>query len=158
MSHDSRNRAIEEFTEKPECQILLASLKCGGLGLNIIAASKVILIDPWWNNAIEQQAFCRVFRIGQQKSTTMLRLVVKNTVDEAMMAIKERKKIEIDEVMERKAHDEMSLVDLMRLFGELGEDADGRPFIMAEDVGNAGRPRVGVDPEDEENVELGNEA
>jgi SNF2 family DNA or RNA helicase len=82
MSHDLRDKAIREFTDIPEKRLLIASLKCGGLGLNIAAASRVILIDPWWNQAIEQQAFCRVFRIGQDKETRMLRLVVKNTIDE----------------------------------------------------------------------------
>lgn len=57
----------------------------------------VILIDPWWNSAVEQQAFCRVFRIGQEKETRMTRFVVENTIDAAMMALKEKKEKEIDE-------------------------------------------------------------
>jgi SNF2 family DNA or RNA helicase len=63
-------------------------------------ASKVIMIDPWWNSASEQQAFCRVFRIGQREETFMSRLCVKNTVDERLIAMQERKQNEIASVME----------------------------------------------------------
>ena len=58
------------------------------------------MIDPWWNSASEQQAFCRVFRIGQREETFMSRLCVKNTVDERLIAMQERKQNEIASVME----------------------------------------------------------
>jgi SNF2 family DNA or RNA helicase len=63
-------------------------------------ASRVIMVDPWWNEASEQQAFCRVFRIGQKAETYMSRLCVKDTVDSRLIAMQERKKKEINEVME----------------------------------------------------------
>jgi SNF2 family DNA or RNA helicase len=63
-------------------------------------ASRVIMVDPWWNEASEQQAFCRVFRIGQKDETYMSRLCVKDTVDSRLIAMQERKKKEINEVME----------------------------------------------------------
>lgn len=62
-------------------------------------ASKVIMIDPWWNSASEQQAFCRVFRIGQKEETFMSRLCVKNTVDDRLLQMQKRKQIEIESVM-----------------------------------------------------------
>lgn len=80
--------------------MLLASLRCGGLGLNLTMASKVIIIDPWWNQASEQQAFCRVFRIGQQDETFMSRMCVKNTIDERLIEMQREKQKEIDEVMD----------------------------------------------------------
>lgn len=58
MSHDSRDKAVREFETDPTKRVMLASLKSGGLGLNLTMASKVICLDPWWNNAVEQQAFC----------------------------------------------------------------------------------------------------
>ena len=70
------------------------------VGLNLTMASKVIMIDPWWNSASEQQAFCRVFRIGQREETFMSRLCVKNTVYERLIAMQERKQNEIASVME----------------------------------------------------------
>jgi len=54
MSHDSREKAIEEFANSK--QILISSLKSGGLGLNLTQASRVICLDPWWNNSVEQQS------------------------------------------------------------------------------------------------------
>ena len=62
-------------------------------------ASKVIMIDPWWNSASEQQAFCRVFRIGQKEETFMSRLCVKNTVDDRLLDMQQRKQVEIESVM-----------------------------------------------------------
>tara|TARA_R110002003_G_scaffold96_15_gene7532 strand:+ start:6558 stop:6776 length:219 start_codon:yes stop_codon:yes gene_type:complete len=63
-------------------------------------ASRVIMVDPWWNSASEQQAFCRVFRIGQKEETYMSRLCVENTVDQRLIEMQERKDKEIEEVME----------------------------------------------------------
>jgi SNF2 family DNA or RNA helicase len=70
------------------------------VGLNLTMASKVIMIDPWWNSASEQQAFCRVFRIGQREETFMSRLCVKNTVDEHLIKMQNRKDEEIASIME----------------------------------------------------------
>lgn len=100
MSLTARDKAIKEFASNPKSRILLASLRCGGLGLNLTMASKVIIIDPWWNQASEQQAFCRVFRIGQQDETFMSRMCVKNTVDERLIQMQKEKQKEIDAVME----------------------------------------------------------
>jgi SNF2 family DNA or RNA helicase len=63
-------------------------------------ASRVIMADPWWNEASEQQAFCRVFRIGQKEETYMSRFCVTNTVDARLIEMQSRKKKEIDDVME----------------------------------------------------------
>lgn len=88
MSHDARDKAIQTFTGAQGFKIMLASLKCGGQGLNLTQASRVICLDPWWNMATENQAFARVYRIGQVQETKFLRVVVKNTIDAAMMATK----------------------------------------------------------------------
>ncbi len=100
MSLPARDKAIKRFAEDPRTSVLLASLRCGGLGLNLTMASKVIIIDPWWNRASEQQAFCRVFRIGQQDETFMSRMCVRNTVDERIIEMQTEKQREIDQVME----------------------------------------------------------
>ncbi|RMY14448.1 hypothetical protein D0868_01442 [Hortaea werneckii] len=134
MSHESRDKAVREFETDPTKRVMLASLKSGGLGLNLTMASKVICLDPWWNNAVEQQAFCRVFRIGQTKETEMVRFVVSNTIDSAMMAMKERKTEEIDQVMEEaRKKDIPDVSELLRLFGEVGEDDEGHAFIFVDD-------------------------
>jgi SNF2 family DNA or RNA helicase len=70
------------------------------VGLNLTMASRVIMVDPWWNSASEQQAFCRVFRIGQKEETYMSRLCVKNSIDSSLVEMQERKSKEIAQVME----------------------------------------------------------
>ncbi|CAN9108012.1 unnamed protein product [Alternaria alternata] len=149
MSLGARDKAISSFAENPDCKIMLASLRCGGLGLNLTMASKVIMIDPWWNSASEQQAFCRVFRIGQREETFMSRLCVKNTVDERLIAMQERKQNEIASVMEDdgKTMKKMDTRSLMRLFGNLEEDPDGKPFIMVDNPDPRGGFRADQDDE-----------
>lgn len=93
MSVEAKDRAVHDFSKLRDVNILIAGLKCGGLGLNLTAAQKVLLIDPWWNKAIEQQAFCRIFRIGQSSPTSLTRFVCRNTIDEAMMQVKEKKQV-----------------------------------------------------------------
>lgn len=132
-------------------------------------ASKVIMIDPWWNSASEQQAFCRVFRIGQTEETFMSRLCVENTVDMRLIQMQKRKQDEIDAVMEddgtkvkKYVHSlspmllntqltelltRMDIRDLMRLFGNLEEDSNGRPFIMVDNPDPRGGFRAGRDDE-----------
>ena len=70
------------------------------VGLNLTMASRVIILDPWWNNAAEQQAFCRIYRIGQTQTTFMTRMCVRNTIDDRIMAMQKKKQEEIDEIME----------------------------------------------------------
>ncbi|KAK5741928.1 hypothetical protein LTR17_003676 [Elasticomyces elasticus] len=149
MSQEAREKAILEFGSKTS--ILLASLRSGGLGLNLTMASRVICLDPWWNSSVEQQAFCRVFRIGQEKETQFVRIVVKNTVDAAMMDMKERKQIEIDGAMDdSKGKGDLPVSELLRLFGDVGEDAEGRPFIFAESDGLPNQEHLRVPNHDED--------
>ncbi|KAF2143698.1 uncharacterized protein K452DRAFT_325644 [Aplosporella prunicola CBS 121167] len=148
MSHSARDKAIETF-KKPEIRIMIASLKCGGLGLNLTMASRVISIDPWWNLSAEMQAFCRVFRIGQDQETSMTRLVVEQTVDADMIDMQDRKQREIDRVLEsdNRTQKRLTVQDMMRLFGPVHEDDEGHPFIIAEDRDTL--PRFNADSEDE---------
>ncbi|EMC91603.1 hypothetical protein BAUCODRAFT_79159 [Baudoinia panamericana UAMH 10762] len=155
MSHDSRAKAINEFEADPAKKIMLASLKCGGLGLNLTMASRVICVDPWWNNAVTQQAFCRVYRIGQVKETKLTSFCVRNSIDEAMHNLKEKKQMEIDEVMDDKRRQNLTVNELMRLFGPVGEDDDGKPFIFPEKSGEDD-DHPGIANSDDE--DLGNEA
>ncbi|KAF3039514.1 hypothetical protein E8E12_004791 [Didymella heteroderae] len=140
LSLVARNKAIEEFASNDQSRILLASLRCGGLGLNLTMASKVIIIDPWWNQASEQQAFCRVFRIGQQGETSMTRMCVKDTVDERLIEMQKTKQKEIDEIMDDrgKRTKNLEIADVMRLFGNIEEDGEGKPFILVENPDAAG--------------------
>ncbi|PSN62122.1 hypothetical protein BS50DRAFT_561205 [Corynespora cassiicola Philippines] len=134
MSFKARDQAIDNFAENPEIRVLLSSLRCGGLGLNLTMASRVIILDPWWNNAAEQQAFCRIYRIGQTQTTFMTRMCVRNTIDDRIMAMQKKKQEEIDEIMEDggRTVKRLSIRDLISLFGNVKEDEGGRPYIMVD--------------------------
>jgi non-specific serine/threonine protein kinase len=89
-----RNRAdrIHNFQDNPDISAFLISLKAGGLGLNLTAADYVIHLDPWWNPAVEQQATDRAHRIGQDKRVFVYKYIVKNTVEEKILKLQERKR------------------------------------------------------------------
>ncbi|MCL2681151.1 MAG: DEAD/DEAH box helicase [Streptococcaceae bacterium] len=78
----------------------LISLKAGGVGLNLTSADVVILVDLWWNPAVEEQAVARAHRMGQKNTVEVIRLISKGTIEEKIMAIQERKKDMISNVLE----------------------------------------------------------
>lgn len=93
LTGDTRDRAgaIDSF-QRGDTQIFLISLKAGGVGLNLTAADTVIIFDPWWNPAVEEQAIGRAHRIGQDKPVFVYRLMAVGTIEEKMEALKERKR------------------------------------------------------------------
>lgn len=138
MSFDGRNKAVESFSTKPRCRILLAAMKAGGVGLNLTAANRVILIDLWWNVAMEQQAYCRVFRIGQTRDVEVVRFSVKNTVDGEMLQMQDRKTKEIDSAMKKGGSGgKLTTEELLQLFGVSAPDGEQEggddKFIYPED-------------------------
>ena len=86
-----RARAVANF-QKGEGDIFLISLRAGGFGLNLTAADYVIIADPWWNPAVEDQAASRAHRMGQERPVTVYRLVVKGSVEERIMAMHQDKR------------------------------------------------------------------
>ncbi|KAH9316639.1 hypothetical protein KI387_025266 [Taxus chinensis] len=94
MPAKKRAATITAFasTEPSSPTILLASLKAAGVGINLTAASDVYMFDPWWNPAAEDQAMDRVHRIGQTRSVKVCRLIVKDSVEESILEMQERKR------------------------------------------------------------------
>ncbi|XP_049414536.1 DNA repair protein RAD16-like [Solanum stenotomum] len=74
-------------------EILLMSLKAGGVALNLTVASHVFIMDPWWNPAVEQQAQDRIHRIGQYKPVKVVRFMMENTIEENIIELQEKKKL-----------------------------------------------------------------
>ncbi|XP_030453460.1 DNA repair protein RAD5A isoform X2 [Syzygium oleosum] len=91
LSQQQRENVIKRFSEDNDIRVLLMSLKAGGVGVNLIAASNAFVLDPWWNPAVEEQAVMRIHRIGQTKSVMIKRFIVKGTVEERMEAVQARK-------------------------------------------------------------------
>ncbi|XP_059649855.1 helicase-like transcription factor CHR28 [Cornus florida] len=92
MTLGSRDRAVKEFNTDPEVTVMLMSLKAGNLGLNMVAACHVILLDLWWNPTTEDQAVDRAHRIGQTRPVTVSRITVKDTVEDRILALQEEKR------------------------------------------------------------------
>ncbi|KAI9876872.1 MAG: hypothetical protein M1830_005415, partial [Pleopsidium flavum] len=103
MTSTQRNDAVLAFTDKPDCKIMLVSLKAGNAGLNLVAASQVIIFDPFWNPYIEEQAIDRAHRIGQMRPVQVHRVLVENTVEDRILALQEKKRQLIEGALDEKA-------------------------------------------------------
>jgi SNF2 family DNA or RNA helicase len=94
LDGSTRDRAavVDSFQRDPGVSVFLVSLKAGGTGLNLTAADHVFLFDPWWNPAVEEQAFDRAHRIGQEKPVFVYRLVASDTVEERILELQMEKR------------------------------------------------------------------
>lgn len=92
MNVTRRDEAISSLDNDPECTVMLASLAVCGVGLNLVSANQVILMDSWWAPAIEDQAIDRVHRLGQKKPTKVFRLVMEGSVEEQVLAVQKKKR------------------------------------------------------------------
>ncbi|KAM0342983.1 hypothetical protein ACHAPU_009013 [Fusarium lateritium] len=92
MPQKARAAVLDQFSERKGFTILLLSLRAGGVGLNLTSAGRVFMMDPWWSFAVEAQAIDRVHRMGQEAEVQVKRFVVKESVEERMLRVQERKK------------------------------------------------------------------
>ena len=104
-----RQAMVREFNTDRSIPIFLISLKAGGSGLNLTGADMVIHFDPWWNPAVEDQATDRAHRIGQKNTVYSVKLITKNTVEEKVLAMQQRKKSVIDATLEKEGEFTQSL-------------------------------------------------
>lgn len=102
LTGQSRNRGdiISRFQNDPDCRIFVGSLKAGGVGIDLVAASVVIHFDRWWNAAREDQATDRVHRIGQRRGVHVFKLVTSGTLEEKISAIIEKKRSLMEDVVQ----------------------------------------------------------
>ncbi|NJK87844.1 MAG: DEAD/DEAH box helicase, partial [Bacteroidales bacterium] len=93
LTGETRDRKgkVNEFQDNEDVKIFFISLKAGGVGLNLTAADYVFILDPWWNPAAEQQALSRAHRIGQKKNVFVYRFIAKDTIEEKIMKLQEKK-------------------------------------------------------------------
>jgi SNF2 family DNA or RNA helicase len=121
LAGDTENRGdlVKEFQSAEGGAVFLISLKAGGFGLNLTAASYVVLFDPWWNPAVENQAIDRTHRIGQTSKVMAYRLLMRDSIEQKIRALQKQKAALMDDVLgEERFAQSLTLDDLRFLFAE----------------------------------------
>ncbi len=115
---DERIKMVDEFNENKDIKVFLISLKAGGTGLNLTGADMVIHYDPWWNASAENQATDRAYRIGQKNNVQVYKLITKNSIEEKIYDLQQKKSELIDNVLDTKTSfiSKLSKEDIMKLF------------------------------------------
>lgn len=116
LTGETRNRQalVNTFQSDPSVTVMMISIKAGGTGLNLTSADRVILLDDWWNPAVESQAFARTHRIGQENDVKVYRLVCKDTVEEKILEL-HKNKMEMSELFNT-INEKLTLEEIKRLF------------------------------------------
>lgn len=115
---EERILLVDEFNENPDIKVFLISLKAGGTGLNLTGADMVIHYDPWWNISTENQATDRAYRIGQKNNVQVYKLITKNSIEEKIYELQERKAKLADNMLDTKTTfiNKLSKDEIMKLF------------------------------------------
>ena len=146
MNTADRSEALNDFATNDAVKILLVSLKAGGVGLNLTVASRVVMLDCWWNPMCENQAIDRVHRIGQRKPVKVHRLTIDNTVEDRILLLQqEKEKLAAGALGEGEGQNarRLTLRDLMFLFNAGGRNvtpADQEAQLQAQ--GAAHQPQM----------------
>lgn len=115
-----RESLVERFQNDPKTKVFVMSLKTGGVGLNLTAADTVFILDPWWNTSAEAQAVDRAHRIGQQNTVFTYRLIAKDSIEEKIRKLQEKKQNLVDQVVssDSSALKSLSEDDIEALFSD----------------------------------------
>jgi len=90
MSAREREEELESFKTDPLKTVCLVSLRAGAYGLNLTCASQCVILDPFWNPFVEDQAIDRIHRIGQSRPVVVHRIVIEQTVEDRILALQEK--------------------------------------------------------------------
>lgn len=150
MKNDAREAALESLRRDARTRVLLCSLRCGALGLNLTAASRVVILEPFWNPFVEEQAIDRVHRLTQTVDVVVYKLTVRNSVEERILELQNKKRLLAATAIEAGARGgkdalKLGLKEIMDLFGHVGRgagagsgsrDPDGERFELGDVVHN----------------------
>jgi len=100
---ENREAQVNEFQNNPSVPLFFISLKAGSVGINLTQASFVLLLDPWWNPFAENQAIARAHRIGQDKPVNVVRFITKDTIEEKIISLQQKKKEISDSIIDIEA-------------------------------------------------------
>ena len=115
---EDRVNLVDQFNEDENVKVFLISLKAGGTGLNLTGADMVIHYDPWWNFSTENQATDRAYRIGQKNNVQVYKLITKNSIEEKIYELQQKKEELVDNMLSTKTSfvNKLSKQDIMSLF------------------------------------------
>ncbi|EEH47507.1 uncharacterized protein PADG_03591 [Paracoccidioides brasiliensis Pb18] len=117
MRNDMRENSLDRLRTSPKTRVLLCSLRAGSLGLNLTAASRVVILEPFWNPFVEEQAIDRVHRLNQTIDVKVYKLTIRNTVEERIVDLQEHKRELANATIEGKAAaGKLTMKDMMALF------------------------------------------
>ena len=118
MRNDLREASLDRLRNNSRTRILLCSLKCGSLGLNLTAASRVVILEPFWNPFVEEQAIDRVHRLNQTRDVVVYKLTIANTVEARILDLQEKKRALAKAAIggDGKAAGKLSMKDILNLF------------------------------------------
>ncbi|KAK0522956.1 DNA repair protein rad16 [Tilletia horrida] len=118
MTPQQRDRTIKFFSENTSVTVFLISLKAGGVALNLTEASRVYLMDPWWNPSVEMQAADRIHRIGQHRPIIVKRMIIENSIEARIVELQNKKSAMIEAAIGKddSAMGRLSVADLQFLF------------------------------------------
>ncbi|KAF3021422.1 hypothetical protein E8E14_004936 [Neopestalotiopsis sp. 37M] len=127
MGRRAREIAVNDFMKKPEVRVMLIGLSAGNAGLNLQAASQVIILDPFWNPSIEDQAVGRAHRYPQNKPVTVHRILIKETIEDRILALQQAKRELVGQVLDNQAAGRMGRLSIRELASLFGLRLPGQP-------------------------------
>lgn len=130
MKNDAREASLHSLRNDKSTRVLLCSLRCGALGLNLTAASRVVILEPFWNPFVEEQAIDRVHRLTQTVDVVVYKFTVENTVEERILELQEKKRLLAETAIEGGAKKEslkLGLNEMLDLFKHMSSGAGGTP-------------------------------
>lgn len=118
LQRKNRLNLVNRFNNNDDTKVFLISLKAGGLGLNLTSADMIIHYDPWWNVSAENQASDRAHRIGQTKTVQVMKLIMKDSIEEKIIKLQEKKQNLVDQVIndEEKLLTKLTYSEILSLF------------------------------------------
>ncbi|KAM3543606.1 hypothetical protein ARSEF1564_003459 [Beauveria bassiana] len=128
MRNDEREESLRRLREDKNCRVLLCSLKCGSLGLNLTAATRVVIVEPFWNPFVEEQAIDRVHRLNQTVDVIVYKLTVAKTVEERIIDLQDKKRLLAEQAIDtgaKKGALKLGLNEIIDMFKPGGHFSGG---------------------------------
>ncbi|KAE8453441.1 hypothetical protein EG329_010302 [Mollisiaceae sp. DMI_Dod_QoI] len=142
MKNDLREASLNKLRNDANCRVLLCSLKCGSLGLNLTAATRVVILEPFWNPFVEEQAIDRVHRLTQKIDIIVYKITIKDSVEERILDLQEKKRELANQTIEggKAGIGKLGMKEILQLFRREAEHPPPSPGKTQYELGM--KPRV----------------